>query len=132
MKTIATVLISVLALLATSSAENAKPALKDIPAAYAKAIDDKNLEAFKALFNADAVFNDLGTVNKGHAEIKAFGQKIIDFQGKYTTREVKVDGEKITWLFDFTGGGGSYKLRGQGDFVTKNGLIQTLEVQSQK
>ncbi len=119
-------------LLGFSSAQPNKPAAKDIPAAYTKAIDDKNLDAFAALFNDDAVFNDLGTINRGRKEIREFGGKIIDFQGKYVTREVRVNSEKITWLFDFTGGGGSYRLRGQGDFVLRNGLIQNLNIQSQR
>jgi hypothetical protein len=130
-KIIAVIAVFVFAL-TTSSAQNAKPAPKDIPTLYAKAIDDKNLKAFGALFNEDAVFDDLGTVSKGREEIVAFGQKIIDFQGQYVTREIKVSGEKITWLFDFTGGGGSYKLRGQGDFVIKNGLIQRLKIAAQR
>jgi hypothetical protein len=131
MKNIFALLVAAL-LLGVSSAQTAKPAPKDIPTLYAKAIDDKNLEAFGALFNEDAVFDDLGTVNKGRSEIKAFGQKIIDFRGKYTTRNINVNGDKITWLFDFVGGGGSYRLRGQGDFVLKNGLVQNLKIFAQR
>ncbi len=119
-------------LLGISSAQQNKPAAKDIPAAYVKAVSDKNLDAFAALFNEDAVFNDLGTINRGRSAIREFGGKIVDFQGKYVTREVLVNGERITWLFNFTGGGGGYRLRGQGDFVLKNGLIQNLVIQSQR
>jgi hypothetical protein len=46
-------------LLGISSAQPSKPAAKDIPAAYAKTIDDKNLDAFATLFNDDAVFRGL-------------------------------------------------------------------------
>ena len=126
-----TVALVALLVTTTSSATRTQPAAQDLPAALAKTIDDRNAADFAALFTENGVFNDLGTVKRGRAAIAGFAQEIIDFQGKYVTRSVTVNGERVRWLSDFTGGGGSYRLRGQGDFQLERGFIRTLEIARQ-
>jgi uncharacterized protein len=99
----------------------------DVPEAFAKAVTGKQVDPYVALFAPDAVFTDLGSRYEGSAGVAKFAQMQFDFNGAYVTRDIKVDGNTVIWLFDFTGNGG-YSLKGKGVFVVENGLIKTLDI----
>jgi hypothetical protein len=93
---------------------------------FVTAIDNRDLEAYASLFNDDAVFDDLGNVNTGLEEIRAFGQLLIDAEADYTIKSETLEGDVLTFTFDFINNGGYTLTDATGVITIADGRIQEL------
>lgn len=118
-------LILFLAVIACAQDTETTPSLAQ---QFKTAIDNRDLKAYTALFHNDAVFDDLGNVNEGIEEIRAFGQLLIDAEADYTIKSETLEGDVLTFTFDFINNGGYTLTDAKGVMTIADGRIRELVI----
>lgn len=102
----------------------------DLLRGFVEAINNKDLDAYIALFHDDAVFVDAGRRFTGREQIRRFGASLIEDLSHYEIVEITGEGNQASMVFDYVAGeGGYYTLDdAKGDVTAEDGRIRSLRL----